>query len=142
MGSYFVTICIHERRCLLGKVVGETVESSVAGQIVEAEWQVLPTRFQGLELDAMVVMPNHLHGILVLGQQCGSAASLGDILRAFKSVSALRINRALNRTGAVWQRNYFEHVIRGEGDLNAVREYIVNNPLKWALDRENPAFSG
>jgi putative transposase len=63
---------------------------------------------------------------------------LGDLVRTFKSMSAIRVNRLLMRSGPLWQRNYYEHVVRNERELDQIREYIVNNPLKWALDRENP----
>jgi REP element-mobilizing transposase RayT len=68
-----------------------------------------------------------------------SAPTLGNVMRAFKSLSAIRVNRMTTRTGSLWQRNYYEHVIRNDNDLKQIREYISQNPLKWKLDEENPA---
>ena len=67
---------------------------------------------------------------------------MGDVVRAFKSMSAIRVNRLLMRSGPLWQRNYYERVIRYARDLDKIREYIATNPLKWALDRENPQRTG
>jgi len=105
-------------------------------------------------LDTFVVMPNHVHGIVVfvgaglalpleiaLSCQEGAASSaptLGDVMRAFKSLSALRVNRRMMRTGRLWQRNYFEHVIRDEEDLNLIRQYILGNPARWEEDENHP----
>jgi putative transposase len=151
-GAYFVTICTHDRACLLGEAVGEEVRLSDAGSIVQEAWQALPGRFSGMELDAFVVMPNHVHGIatfvgagLALPGEKGAASSaptLGDVVRAFKSLSAIHVNRLLRRSGPLWQRNYYEHVIRNERELDKIREYIATNPLRWALDRENPQRTG
>jgi putative transposase len=127
---------------------------------VEACWRRLPRHFVGIELDACVVMPNHLHGVIIIG---GSAAlegtdqwlaadelggpsthgtrpgSLGAIVQNFKSVSTRRVNQMNGTHGPpLWQRNYYERVIRNERELNNVREYIEENPSRWQFDEENP----
>jgi putative transposase len=83
-------------------------------------------------------------GARMLGDVGKGAASgaptLGDVIRAFKSLSAIHVNRLLMRSGPLWQRNYYEHIIRDEDELNRIREYITHNPMQWELDRENPAF--
>jgi REP element-mobilizing transposase RayT len=136
------------------------------GRMVQTVWDGLPERFPTVQLDAFVVMPNHVHGILVLvgagpvlslveglALPVGGAASsaptrfasttLGNVLRAFKSISAISVNRLLSRSGQpLWQRTYYEHVIRDEESLNRLREYIATNPLRWELDRENPGRKG
>ena len=153
-GLYFVTICTHGRECLFGEVVDGEMRLNDAGQAAQAEWVRLPECFQSIELDEFVIMPNHLHGIILVGAGLAppggavgallaappaSAPTLGDILRAFKSISAIAVNRLLGRSGrSLWQRNYYEHVIRNEDELARIREYIANNPAQWALDRENP----
>ncbi|MBI3800669.1 MAG: hypothetical protein HY268_27290 [Deltaproteobacteria bacterium] len=233
-GAYFVTICAYRRECLFGQVENGVVVLSQYGRLVEQCWQVLPRDFPRVELDAFVIMPNHLHGIIVLtgcltagrgeafaqrfqeesrstsanasplrlahgtqpgslaaivqnfqeesrstpanalplrsahGTQPGSLAaivqnfqeqprstpanalplrsahgtqpgSLAAIVQNFKSVSTRKINRMRATPGMpVWQGNYHEHIIRDEAELSCIREYIVNNPLQWALDRENP----
>jgi len=126
------------------------------GRAVQAEWVRLPERFQSVDLDDFVIMPNHLHCIIHVGAglappgrgaenkgAASSAPTLGDILRAFKSISAIAVNRLLGRSGrSLWQRNYYEHIVRNENELARIREYIVNNPTQWALDRENPSYVG
>jgi REP element-mobilizing transposase RayT len=139
-GAYFVTICIHQRECLLGDVINGDMVRNKCGDIVQECWNELPAHFPKMGLDTFVVMPNHVHGIILLrGGAASSAPTLWDIVRAFKSLSAIRINRFLDRCGRpLWQRNYYEHIIRHEEALNRAREYIVLNPLRWHLDQENP----
>ncbi|MHB8412747.1 MAG: transposase [Candidatus Acidiferrales bacterium] len=128
------------------------MECTPAGEAVWNVWRELPVRFPAIELDAFVVMPNHVHGILFLcppgvsgaassapTKTAATAPALGLILRAFKSLSAAAVNRALNQRGqSVWQRNYYEHIVRSSKDLDAVRLYIAQNPMQWLNDRENP----
>jgi putative transposase len=136
-GVYLVTICTHQRRCCLGEVVGDRVIASALGELIAEGWRAFPESFAGVTLDAFVVMPNHLHGILDLD---GTTPSLSRIVGAFKSmttVAALK-SRRLTRS-PLWQRSFHDHAIRTEQALDAIREYIANNPLKWHLDRENPA---
>jgi putative transposase len=155
-GAYSITICTYARTSLFGEVVDGTVCLSRFGQIVERSWREIPDHDHHVELDAFVVMPNHVHGILVLGQCSpgkGTACrapterfggpvpgSLPTILRSFKSGAARRVN-CLRRTpgGRVWQRGYYERVIRNERELSAVRRYVLENPLKWELDPDNLA---
>ena len=142
-----MTICAYQRECLL--------EGASVAALVKQVWQELPQRFPGVVLDEFVVMPNHVHFIvwitaanenvgagLALPNKKGAASSaptLGNVVRAFKSITAIAINRHLGRSGTpLWQRNYYEHIIRNEEELNRLREYIYNNPLRWHLDRENP----
>lgn len=143
VGAYFVTMCIQNRECLLGEIVDRNMHLSPVGENVLLQWTNLPQRFSGLELDAFAVMPNHFHAIIsinpvgqgaVLGA-ASSAPTLGKILRAFKSISAIEGNRLLNRFNrSFWQRNYWEHVIRNEKELVTLRQYILNNPAQWELD--------
>jgi len=136
-GAYFVTVCTWNRELLL--------ESKAVRDAVQVAWEALPPRFPDGALDAFVVMPNHVHGIIALqgrgivGAQQAGAPTLGKVVRAFKSLSAIEANRILGRGGAFWQRNYYEHVMRDEKDLDRVRRYIQENPLKWAEDPDNPA---
>ena len=129
-GYYFITICAHQRQLLLTRM-------DVCAAVTTA-WLALPCRFPSVRLDAFVVMPNHVHGIVILMADGGP--SLGQVLRAFKSISAIAANRLLGRCGEpLWQRNYYERVIRRERELEHVREYIANNPARWDDDQENPA---
>jgi REP element-mobilizing transposase RayT len=120
------------------------------GLNVQNAWDDLPNHYSHVELDQFIVMPNHVHGILLLdcsGQVTGTEPEpkrhgLSEIIRAVKTFSAKRINKLRDNPGcSVWQRNFYERVIRTEHELSKAREYIVNNPLKWDLDRENPINS-
>lgn len=150
-GAYFVTVCIQNRECLLGKIVDGKMMLNGAGKIVQSAWDDLPRRFPNVTLDAFTIMPNHVHGIVVIQQNVGagqalplgaasSAPTLGDIVRVFKSIPAISINRLLSRTGPVWQRNYYEHIIRDENDLFRIRQYIADNPARWDEDENNPVL--
>ncbi|MGH7873883.1 MAG: transposase [Candidatus Binatia bacterium] len=139
----------HHRALLFGEIAGGTNHMTDAGRIVQCTWNNLPKHYSGVECDAFVVMPNHVHGIIQLNDPCVGAADttgasprrcfLSEIVRALKTFSARRINeqRPAN-AGPVWQGNYYDHVIRDDRELLRIREYIVNNPLQWATDRENP----
>jgi len=155
-GAYFVTICTQGRACLFGDVVDGDVHLNAAWRMVAQCWQDIPNRFPDAALDEFVVMPNHLHGIIVIvGAQfiapndsgamnsgaMNRAPTVGEMVRSFKAV-ATRMLRQIQYPSFAWQRNYYEHIIRNEDDLARIREYIVNNPLQWALDRENPTNSG
>ncbi|MBI4306587.1 MAG: transposase [Chloroflexi bacterium] len=206
-GGYFVTICAEGKECAFGEIIEGEMHMSDAGRIVLAAWDELPTRFPGLELDAYIIMPNHIHGIIVLtgarppdstpepraaetdnvGAQshcarqpeiCHTPArdsrgaihrarqpvvdhqpprkqappaltsyrhahtdcppALGEIVRTFKAVTARRV-RVLGIPGFAWQRNYYEHIIRDEHELQQIREYIAGNPGRWSEDENNPA---
>jgi len=156
-GAYFVTVCTDGRKCLLGEVADNEMRLNGWGKIVQEEWLRTETVRPNVKLDAFIIMPNHLHGIIHLtnvgatrrvaptGKEkiCGpKMGSLGAILGQFKSVTAKRIKAGPRNSGvSVWQRNYYEHVIRGEDELEKIREYIVYNPQKWPSDRENPEVS-
>ena len=156
-GAYFVTICTQDRKCFLGTVGNETVELSPMGKIVHEFWFEIPKHFQHVRLDVFVVMPNHVHGILLIGDSEGGntnadaerggetpplrRVTLGQVVAYYKYQTSKMINRIRNTAGMpVWQRNYYEHIIRNEKELNQCREYIINNPLKWVLDQENPDY--
>ena len=160
-GYYFVTICAAKGELLFGNIEDEKMILNDVGRIVGDVWNEIPKHFSGVELDVFVVMPNHVHGVIaivdgrdgvensrdVVGARhasplrpCGVAPrSLGSIVGSFKSAVTKRVNENRGTPGVpVWQRNYYEHVIRDEGDLERIREYIANNPLRWALDEEKP----
>jgi putative transposase len=159
-GAYFVTVCVRDRECVLGDVSNGEMELSDAGHVVQACWDDLPNHYPHVQLDAFVVMPNHVHGVIFLlddptavGVTVGVGAGLRpaptaprgerhglpEIVRAFKSFSARRINEMHHTAGApFWQRGFYEHIVRNERQLDAIRRYVVDNPLKWALDRDHP----
>lgn len=153
-GVYFVTICAEKRECLFGEILADAMLLSPFGQIVLGVWQALPRHFASVELDAFVVMPNHVHSIVkIVGEANGhpkeqplpaihdgtQPGSLAAIVQNFKSVTTRKINQLRGLSGkTIWQRNYHERVIRNQRELEAKRQYIANNPMQWALDAENP----
>jgi REP element-mobilizing transposase RayT len=150
-GAYFITLCVHHRACLFGAVNDGAMVHNEVGKIVAAEWHRTAVIRSQVALDEFVVMPNHFHAIVTLKSSRrgvlhtpsekfrSPSQTLGAIIRGFKAATTKRINDDRQTPGAaVWQRNYYEHVLRNENDLARIREYVVNNPLQWALDRENP----
>ncbi|MCL4290566.1 MAG: transposase [Thermoleophilia bacterium] len=117
-------------------------------------WGELPRHVQGVSLDAFALMPNHVHGIVFLADAGDVGAGhdraghdpplhLGTAIGLFKSASAREINRLRGTPGRpVWQRGYFDRVVRSEAELRALREYVAENPLRWALDRDHPSRRG
>ena len=150
-GLYFITICSHEKRCGFGRITEARAEVSPAGLIVRECWVAIPSHFTRTRLHAFVVMPNHLHGIVEICAKLGRSGaaplrgtlavapgSLGAIVRSFKAAATKRVHEELKWRVPLWQRNYFEAVVRdGEEFSNAVR-YIEENPARWEWDRENP----
>lgn len=180
-GAYFVTICTQNRECLFGEVVDGCMHLNAIGDIVQLGWHDLPNHYRHIQLDGWVVMPNHVHGVIILtdtvtvgaGDVVGSGDVVGaglkpaptgicvdtdtgvgadmntgsipakrhglpEIVRGFKTFSSRRINRIRNTPGVpVWQRNYYERIVRDQRALDAIRQYILNNPQNWAKDAEN-----
>ena len=137
-GAYFVTVVTRHRLCLFGDVADGEARLNHLGRLVEDAWQRLEARYPYVILDEYVVMPNHLHGVIVITDVGHNP--LGRLVGAFKMVSAKQVNLARGTVGRpLWQRNYFEHVIRGEVELDRIRAYIRNNPSGWETDSENPA---
>ncbi|MBW2050451.1 MAG: transposase [Deltaproteobacteria bacterium] len=175
LGAYFVTICTQDRACLFGDIHDGQMVLNDAGRIVRDVWNELPEHYGHVSLDMFVVMPNHIHGILILHDDRGVVVGAGfkpartepartepartnpartattaikrhglpEIIRALKTFSSRRINETHNTPGRkLWQRNYYEHIIRNDESLNRIRQYIMTNPEKWGQDRENPLKGG
>jgi len=180
-GAYFVTVCTKDRECLLGNIVDGEIVLNDAGRMVQSTWEKLSQHNEGVETDEFVVMPNHFHGIIMIGvgadprvcpekekiyppaaglrffvgagspcphpdgtTQKGAVTaplrrSLGQAVAYFKYQSTKSINQFYGTLGLrLWQRNYYEHIIRNEEEMNGIREYIMNNPAQWSFDSENP----
>ena len=141
-GFYFVTICVQGRECLLGEIADGEVVLNEAGRMVEDTWLELSVQYPGIALDEHVVMPNHFHGIIVL--QSPAVLSLPDVVHRFKSLTTTRYRYGVNNDnwppfpGKLWQRNYYERIIRNENELHQIRQYIHDNPAQWESDNENP----
>ena len=161
-GAYFITICTLDLECLFGDVVDGRVELNGLGEIAQRCWYEIPDHFLNVKQDEFIVMPNHVHGlIMIVGATNASplrpildnvqqprritpggvkSGSLGAIIGSYKSAVTRQINTTHNTPGAkLWQRNYNEHIIRSEDELNRIRRYISQNPAKWEFDRDNPS---
>lgn len=165
IGAYYITMVTHNRECLLGDVADGQVKLSPIGQVAHDFWQEIPRHFADVEMDEFIVMPNHVHGIIVIVRDAREPVgveyiqplqphqplqnetqhryqhviprSVGSIIRTYKAA----VRRWCNENGNEhfkWQRNYYEHIIRTDGDLDRIRAYIVNNPFNWQSDDENP----
>jgi len=162
-GAYFITVVTHDRECLFGEIVDGEMRLNEFGEIVRAEWfkTAVVRPYVMLYPDEFVMMPNHTHGIIwivdvgatrrvapppiapspvappIIHPRGPMAGSVGAIIGQFKSITAKRINTLRNIPGQpVWQRNYYERIIRDERALNAIRRYILNNPANWTKDAD------
>jgi REP element-mobilizing transposase RayT len=167
-GAYFVTIVTYRRDCLFGKIENEEMILNNFGIIAAECWCAVPEHFPNVELGAYVIMPNHAHGVIVIRDDESAShfgmtdddgrgaallrpyanvtndhkinvkpGSLGAIVRSYKSAVSYRINKEYNATG-IWQRNYYEHIIRSEREMDNIWRYIEANPAQWDRDDENP----
>ncbi|MBI5570546.1 MAG: transposase [Desulfomonile tiedjei] len=170
-GAYFVTICTVHKQSIFGRVASGDMMLNALGHMVRKTWKQIPVHCSGTSLDEFVVMPNHLHGIIILegahvlsgadsltraaslqedGQARGPAptATLPGVIHHFKSFTTrLYVEHDAPPIWGIsgrrlWHRNYFEHIIRNGASLNRIREYIASNPSRWELDRENPMKRG
>ncbi|MCJ7620538.1 MAG: transposase [Anaerolineae bacterium] len=157
-GAYFVTICADRQACLFGEVRDGRMRPNDHGRIAWRCWEDLPRYYPHVRIDSFVAMPNHVHGIIVLTEIGVGAGlrpaptesgmgfrphALPEIVRAFKAFSARRINELRNMSGGrVWQRSYYERVVRNEEELNRIRQYIAENPSRWSEDEYHPSHAG
>jgi REP element-mobilizing transposase RayT len=167
VAAYFVTICVDANQCLLGEIENNIMVKNTFGNIVENTWHDLPSHTKNIRLDEFIVMPNHIHGIIFIIENEANLINgenfekifpikefdeltspvpiiqrrkmiLSKLIGRLKMVSAKQINQIRNTPQtSFWKRNYYDHIIRDHSDLNRCREYIINNPQKWAEDREN-----
>jgi putative transposase len=162
-GAYYVTIVTHHRDCLFGEIVNKEMILNDLGKITDECWRAIPEHFPFVEFGMHVVMPNHMHGIIVINddnradtntsarrgaiyraptiEQLGkpTVGSLPTIVRSYKAAVTRLIGRKHNTTG-IWQRNYYEHIIRDEKDLQNKTDYIEANPMLWDEDENNPQY--
>ena len=177
-GAYFITICAQDRQCVFGEIAVGIMRANAVGNLAATCWQQIPQHFPNTQLDAFVIMPNHIHGILFLldnnagvqrmGVQCRGVqlnaptlnahkpntmtprnpnnmysqispqrGTLGVIIRTYKAAVTTECRKA-QLAYMVWQRNYYEHVVRDERELQILREYLQNNPKQWEIDQLHP----
>ena len=153
-GAYFVTVCTRNRESLFGEISNGSMKLNNFGKIAQECSEDLPNHSLSVRIDTFVVMPNHVHAIVFLANDGGGTAcraptleqfgkpipgTLGTIRRSLKAAVSRQINQLLHTPGLpIWQRNYYEHVIRKEESLDDIRQYIIENPLRWTEDEENP----
>ena len=146
-GAYFITLCTHERKNLFGHIDSDEMHLNALGRIVQEEWLKSFKIRKELAMDAYIITPNHLHGIVFIAHQYNKNhlslknksgprhQSIGSFVIGFKSAVTQRISNNYDiPKGYVWQRNYHEHIIRCEESLNKIREYTLNNPVTWQKD--------
>ena len=168
-GAYYITIVTYRRECLFGEIQNGGMQLSDMGRIADENWRTIPEHFPQVELGEFVVMPNHVHGIIVLvgatqwvaptwvaptpiaitpGDQTAvvpvgtkpngpKRGSIGAIIGAYKMSVTRRIQAELNGAN-IWQRNFYEHIIRDNDDYGRIHYYIESNPVNWMEDNENP----
>ena len=165
-GAYFITLCTWKKHCLFSEIIKGEINLSVFGNVAVEEWVKTSDIRKEISTDIFVVMPNHIHGIVIInnsGDISNSGAtgrsplqathsqianrlapkSLEAFVAGYKSSVTKRINKVRSSPKQpFWQRNYYEHVIRNDHELQRVRDYIVTNPLRWEIDSENPASCG
>jgi REP-associated tyrosine transposase len=166
-GAYFLTVCVSGKEHLFGEIVEGQMLANERGELVARQWSDLPRHYPEIRLDAFCVMPNHVHGIIEIvapdvrairessGQKPRAEHTVGAIhesplrrrrmllpriIGRFKMNTTKRINQVNGTAGrSVWQRNYYEHIIRNSRELDIIREYISTNPVRWSADPENMA---
>lgn len=167
-GWYFVTLCTWNRECLFGDIANGNVLLNDAGRNVKKCWQDIPGHFPNVTLDEFIIMPNHVHGIIFIAHSVGAykhtpqeldqpirrraniysplpdtpplrspSKTVGSVVRGFKIGVSEWFHKNTDMS-AIWQRNYYEHIIRNETELNQIRQYIRSNPVSWMEDEENP----
>ena len=155
-GYYFVTICTHEKFCFFGQIVERQMQLSQVGKIAQKHWQQIPQHFADVYLDEYVIMPNHIHGIIIIDNSRRDVAcyvstknndvnqtmselspkygSLSAIIRSYKS-SVTRWCRRNGDDDFRWQSRFYERIVRNDKALDNIRQYIIDNPRKWSEDK-------
>ena len=156
-GAYYVTICANDRECIFWKHNNNTnvgaaftsapnnIQLSISGEIIDKQLHAIQNQFKNVRLDEYIIMPNHVHVIIEITKrvEASTTPTLSLIIRSFKSrctndyCQYIKTNN-LNISGKLWQRNYYEHIIRNENELNHIKKYIQENPYRWMDDKENP----
>jgi len=164
-GYYFITICSKNRKIIFGEYIEYPVGTALAavrnnipdnvqqkniiklsglGNIIKKQWINIPNQYNNVELDQFMIMPTHIHGIIIINKRTGASPvpTISNIIGSFKSKTSVEYLRyindeKLNVPGQIWQRSFYDHVIRNDKSLREIREYIKNNPCNWVNDKEN-----
>lgn len=144
-GTYFVTMCVHKGECVLGEIFNGEVYLTDLGRVASEYWKFIPLHFPDVYIDTFVVMPNHVHAIINISGCRGGVTpplltpTLSQIIAYYKYQTTKQINQIRHQIGkSFWQRSFYDHIVRNDEDLQRIRNYIVNNPLKWELDQYYP----
>ncbi len=152
-GSYFVTICTQNHKCLFGTINNEQMILNIGGYMIKSWWYEIQNKFSNIELREFVIMPNHLHGIITINETVGAdlcvcpnksgehvGSPLHRMIQWFKTMTTNQYIRLVKQNilppfdKRLWQRNYYEHIIRNEPSYLEIARYIVENPLNWETD--------
>lgn len=154
-GYYFITICVQNHACLFGEILDGKMHQNELGTILNKEWRESLSSYPNIKADQWVVMPNHFHGLIQIldflprnkGYVNTGHLSVNErrkmlipkVIGKFKMHTSKSINQVFNQKGrSLWMRGYWDRVVRNEAELEKIRQYIVNNPLRWELDKLNP----
>ena len=153
-GYYFITICSKNKKINFGEYI-DAVGTALAavrnniklfklGQIIDIQWNNIPNQYDNVQLDQYIIMPNHIHGIMIINKRTGASPvpTISNIVGSFKSKTSVKYlryinNKNLNVCGQIWQRSFHDHIIRNDKSLNAIKNYIETNPKNWENDIEN-----
>jgi len=159
-GSYFVTICTEDRKMFFGEIFDYQMYLSKIGKIANKFWLEIPQHFDFVNLDEFAIMPNHLHGVVDIDRSIDFSGrdainrvstggitksknpmlgeSLGRIIRWYKGRVSYEVNKKFPQINFSWQSGFYEYIIRGEKDLDKIRDYVINNSANWVEDKNNP----
>ena len=145
-GTYFITICTEGRPCLFGDIEEGHLRSNTAGLMVESWWHTFPRHYPSVDVTDLVVMPNHIHGLITLGTSPveETYASLSLVIGWFKSITTTDYRRGValygwpRFPGKLWQEGFYDHIVRTDAVLNRIRRYIAENPGRWRDDDFHP----
>lgn len=146
-GYYYVTVCTQDHKEIFGGIENDDMHINQYGKIIANIWVQIPRHFKNIELDKFIIMPNHIHGIIIINNpvEAGHALpsnkntkskNLSIIIGSFKSAATKQINR-LNQIAFKWQRSFYDYHIRTEESLKNIRQYVMNNPVNWDTDENN-----
>jgi REP element-mobilizing transposase RayT len=156
-GVYFVTVVTRGYKCIFGKIIDKEMHIYELGKIVQDCWQEIPVHFSHIDVEPFIVMPNHIHGIITIHENVGRGTimlaharyraptiekfgkpvigSIPTIIRTYKAAVSRRVRRELRMVN-IWQRNYYEHIIRNQLELEDIADYLLANPENWIVDPE------
>jgi len=158
-GAYFITICVKDMKCILGDVIEKEMNLNRFGKVADSMWSEIANCYDNVDLDEFIIMPNHMHGIIIIGpfheKESSSTGFVGAIQESpamtilqrrrmllskivgrYKMRSAKKINQERKTPGiSVWQRSFYKHIIRNDDDLFNIRDYIVKNPINWSKEK-------